>query len=86
MQVIKVTVKPRLEQEEQETIEVCDYCFGPIHQSRVDGLDTCQECGCVEGYTHKISTQEFDKLHGYDASYDDSIAGYSLTSGDPIYR
>lgn len=79
-----VTVKTRLE--EQEEVLVCDYCFGPIHRSRIDGLDVCDECGCVEGYTHKISTQEFDRLHGYDQYYDDSIAGYSLTSGDPIYR
>ncbi len=68
-----------------EFIQVCAHC-GMDEVIRVkagldDTLDYCRICSIFEP-----DLIELKKHDDYDASYDDSIAGYSLTSGDPIYR
>lgn len=43
---------------DEREVEVCDFCDSEIYQSRLDGLDMCPECGCVETHTHSKLLKE----------------------------
>ncbi len=49
----------KTEQEEPEEVTLCDFCGEPIEQRSItmgegwEGCDYCENCGNVEGHTHK---------------------------------
>lgn len=49
---------------ERETIRVCPWCYNEAYSSRIDGLDMCRECGCIEGQAKTITLAEWLEEHG----------------------
>lgn len=58
----EIVQKPK---KEQETVLVCPWCYSEAYRSRVDSLDMCPECGCIEDVGVKeLTLAEWLEEHG----------------------